>query len=120
MEPDRGDAANNTSPASNALSVTIDTTAPNAPSTPDLDATSDTGTSNTDNTTNDITPTFCGFAESGTTLTIYADAVADGNGSVIAGAWTITASSLADGTSAISARRPISPETRLPRRRASA
>ena len=43
-----------TSPVSNATSVTIDTT----PDAPNLDDASDTGASNTDNITNDTTPTF--------------------------------------------------------------
>ena len=49
--------AGNTSTASSALPLTIDTTAPTGPATPTLDPTSDTGTSNTDRVTADTTPT---------------------------------------------------------------
>jgi CshA-type fibril repeat protein len=52
----RVDSQNNTSGASAALSIVIDTTAPSRPSLPDLDAASDTGSSSTDNTTSDATP----------------------------------------------------------------
>ncbi|NDD99850.1 hypothetical protein EB008_06170, partial [bacterium] len=49
------------SASSQALTITVDTTAPNAStSAPDLAASSDTGTSSTDNLTNDTTPTFTG------------------------------------------------------------
>ena len=52
------DRALNISPASAALDITIDTTAPTAPPTPDLQAASDTGVSSTDNLTKDATVTF--------------------------------------------------------------
>ncbi len=59
-----------TSPASGALGVTVDTTAPAQPGIPDLSAGSDTGSSNTDNITSDTTPQFTGTCESGTVVNI--------------------------------------------------
>ena len=64
------DPAGNTSPASGALGVTIDTTPPTIPGTPDLVAASDTGSSDTDNITSDITPQFVGTCAQGDTITI--------------------------------------------------
>jgi hypothetical protein len=100
------DVAGNTSSASSALTVTIDTSAPAAPSTPDMDAGSDSGSSNTDNITNDDTPTFTGTGENGATVTLFEDLNSNGTvdtgesrgtGTVANGTWTITSSSLADG-----------------------
>ncbi len=53
------DKAGNLSPASTALTVTIDNHE-DAPAAPDLTAASDTGASNTDDITTDTTPTFTG------------------------------------------------------------
>lgn len=58
------DIAGNLSPASAALTFTLDLTPPGIP-TLDLDAASDSGASDTDNITNDTTPTFSGTAEAG-------------------------------------------------------
>src|SRR5205807_500444 len=97
------DAAGNVSPASGALSVTIDTGG-NAPSPPDLTAASDTGSSNTDNLTSNSTPPFTGSAPTRrsselTGSTLRATAAADGGGS-----WTITiTSTLSDGPHSITA-----------------
>jgi LPXTG-site transpeptidase (sortase) family protein len=66
----QADTAGNNSPASSALSVTVDTTAPAAPGTPNLADASDTGSSNSDNITNDTTPQFTGTCETGTTVTL--------------------------------------------------
>ncbi len=52
------DPAGNTSNASTALSIVIDTQAPNAPGTPDMQPGSDSGSLSTDDLTNDDTPTF--------------------------------------------------------------
>lgn len=98
-----GDAAGNTSAASAALNVTIDTLAPAAPTTPDLAATSDSGSSWIDNLTNDNTPTFEGAAEAGATVTLYAGGVAHGNGPATGGSYNVTATALGDGTHAITA-----------------
>ena len=69
------------------------------PSAPDLMAASDSGASQTDNLTNDATPTFSGTgAEPFATVKLYdgatlvGEAIAD-----LAGNWTATSSSLADG-----------------------
>ena len=64
------DPAGNTSPASGAIGVTIDTAPPTVPGTPDLVAGSDTGTSDSDNITSDITPQFVGNCAQGDTITI--------------------------------------------------
>ncbi|MBI4781195.1 MAG: type I secretion C-terminal target domain-containing protein [Oscillatoriophycideae cyanobacterium NC_groundwater_1537_Pr4_S-0.65um_50_18] len=97
------DIAGNTSNASDALSVTIDTTAPAAPTVaPDLDAASDTGASSTDNITKDTTPTFTGSGTVGDTVTLYDGTTAIGTGTVAAnGSWSITSSTLSDGTHTI-------------------
>ncbi len=97
------DTAGNTSTASGALAVTIDT-AISIPSTPDLAAASDTGASSTDNVTGDTTPTLTGTADAGATVEIYdgvtsiGSTVADGGG-----AWSFTAGSLANGVHTFSA-----------------
>ncbi|MFI5377668.1 MAG: Ig-like domain-containing protein [Tepidisphaerales bacterium] len=52
------DVAGNVSPASAALSVTVDTVAPAVPAAPDLQDGSDSGSSNTDNITRIKTPAF--------------------------------------------------------------
>ncbi|MBC8400661.1 MAG: T9SS type A sorting domain-containing protein [Candidatus Marinimicrobia bacterium] len=52
------DSAGNTSVASDALSITIETESPDDPTNVDLVTSSDTGTDDTDNLTSDITPVF--------------------------------------------------------------
>ncbi|MBE9180560.1 type I secretion C-terminal target domain-containing protein [Oculatella sp. LEGE 06141] len=91
-----------------SVTIAIDTTAPSAPAVaPDLDAASDTGSSNTDNITNVTTPKFIGAPGSGTandTVTLYADGVAVGTGTVAAdGSWSVTTSTLSAGKRAIAA-----------------
>jgi hypothetical protein len=100
------DAAGNTSAASTALALTVDTTPPAAPSIPDLDAASDTGSSDTDNITSDTTPSFSGTAENDASIELFSDqdgsigsATADG-----AGNWQITANALSLATHAITAQ----------------
>lgn len=84
--------------------VLVDAVAPDAPSAPDLDSGSDTGLSNTDNITNDTTPTFTGTAEANATVKLYdgatkiGETTADGSGN-----WTITSSTLSQGTHSITA-----------------
>jgi len=98
------DGAGNVSPASGALTVNIDITAPAAPTTPDLIAASDNGVSSTDNITSITTPTFKGTAEVGSTVTLF-----DGPtmiGTVVTsttGAWSFTAPILASGAHNIAA-----------------
>jgi large repetitive protein len=100
------DAAGNTSAASGALSVKIDTAKPGAPTRVDLIAASDTGASDTDNITNDNTPTFDVDAEANSTVKVYkgSDTTALGsaqaNGSGVA---SVTSSQLANGSYMISA-----------------
>ena len=92
------DVAGNISPASGALSVTVDKSAPGAPSTaPDLDSASDTGSSSADDITDDTTPTFNGTGvEANATITIYigessvGSGLADGSGN-----WSVTTAALA-------------------------
>jgi hypothetical protein len=94
------DAAGNTSTASTALSVTVDTTAPTAPSAPDMTSASDSGTSSGDNITSNNTPVFTGTAEANSTVKLYdtngttllGTATADGSGN-----WSITSSTLSEG-----------------------
>ena len=85
--------------------VLVDALAPDAPSVPDLDSGSDTGSSSTDNITKDTTPTFTGTAEANSTVKLYDGAVKIGettaNGS---GNWTITSSTLSEGTYSITAK----------------
>ena len=97
------DLAGNVSPASTATSVVVDTTAPAAPSAPALTAASDSGRSSTDKITNVTTPTFTGTAETGATVTLYEAGSAVGTGTAPAGSWSVTTSSLADGSRAITA-----------------
>lgn len=91
------DAAGNTSVASSALPVTIDTAAPAAPALTGI--TTDSGSSNSDEITSDDTPTISGTAEAGSTVEIFRDSVlvgtatADGSGN-----WSFTDTSLADDT----------------------
>ncbi|MDJ1173777.1 Ig-like domain-containing protein [Roseofilum capinflatum] len=99
------DTAGNTSAASTALGITIDTTAPAAPSTPDMTAATDTGSSNTDNITSNTTPTFTGTAEANSTITLISSV--DGTVGTVtadgAGNWSITASTLTEGSHNITA-----------------
>ena len=97
------DTAGNTSLASAALSVVIDTAAPAAPSTPDLASASDSGNS-TDNYTNISAATFTGTAEAGSTVTIFSDGVAVGSGVATSGTYSITTSALVDGMHSITAK----------------
>lgn len=83
------DAARNTSAASPALSITIDTTAPAAPSI--LGITTDTGSSSTDHITSDKTLVFFGTAAANATVRVtraslgmIGTVLADG-----AGAWSL-------------------------------
>ncbi|MBJ6116555.1 HYR domain-containing protein, partial [Pontibacter sp. BT310] len=70
-----------------------------APSTPDLLSSSDSGSGNTDNITNDNTPTLEGTALSGATVKLYANGTVVGSTTAnSSGAWSVTASTLAEGT----------------------
>jgi outer membrane protein OmpA-like peptidoglycan-associated protein len=73
------DPAGNTSSASPALPITIDSTPPSAPGAPDLAAASDTGTSSTDNLTSDTTPRIdVPGGTNGDTITVTATPVGGG------------------------------------------
>ncbi|MRW94010.1 DUF4347 domain-containing protein [Duganella sp. FT80W] len=87
-------------------SYTLDQVAPATPVTPDLKPASDSGPSSTDNITNVTTPEFSGTAESGSTVTLY-----DSDGSTVLGSavatggnWSITASTLTQGTHNLSVK----------------
>ena len=97
--------ADGTSPASAALGVTIDTTAPAAPGTPDLSAGSDTGSSNTDNVTSDTTPQFTGSCENGMTVTLTSaqSGALSPTGACSSGAYDITLSSISQDSHDITA-----------------
>lgn len=103
------DIAGNDGPASAALAVVIDTTAPAAPvtlATPDLIASSDDGTSSTDNVTTDATPTFNGTNTTGSALhSLLANGVTVGTfTSDAGGTYNVTASSLTAGSYSITIR----------------
>jgi hypothetical protein len=93
------DAAGNTSVASAALKVTIDTTvSTDAPTALDLVAASDKGGSSTDNLTSLATPSISGKAAAGATVVLFDGATQVGKAvATAAGAWTIVSAKLADG-----------------------
>jgi methionine-rich copper-binding protein CopC len=96
------DAAGNAGPTYN-LAYVLDTTVPSAPSAPDLDILSDAGNSSDDNITSDTTPTFTGTAEAGATVTLYDGATVIGSAVATGGTWSITSTTLAQGTHSITA-----------------
>lgn len=61
--------------------------------------------------TSDNTPTFSGTAQNGTVVHLYDGATDVGSVAVVAGAWTITASTLADGTRNVTAKAVAGPLT---------
>src|SRR5262245_62058935 len=95
------DGSGNTSAASTALSVTVDTVAPTAPAIASFST--DSGTVG-DGITNDNTLTLTGAAATGSTVSVYDGATLLGtvtaNGS---GAWTFTTGTLADATHSFTA-----------------
>ncbi|MFL6658740.1 MAG: Ig-like domain-containing protein, partial [Massilia sp.] len=98
------DAAGNTGLGStDSNNYAIDTTPAATPGVPVLAASSDTGSSNSDHITNDNTVTVTGSAVDGTTITLYDSDGSTALGSTVAtgGAWSITSSTLADGTHAL-------------------
>ncbi len=86
--------------------VLVDAAAPAAPSTLDLTSGSDTGSSSTDNLTKNTTPTFTGTAEAGSTVKLYdTDGTTQiGSATATGGSWTITSSTLSEGTHSITAK----------------
>ena len=97
--------ADGTGPASGALGITIDTTAPAVPGTPDLSAGSDTGSSNSDNVTSDTTPQFTGSCENGMTVTLTSaqSGALSPTGSCSSGAYDVTLSSISQDSHDITA-----------------
>ena len=95
--------AGNTSVASGALSITVDT-AVAAPAALDLVALSDSNIDD-DNITNDNTPTITGTGEVGATVTLTSDVDGVVGTTVVAGdgTWSITASVLADDVHSLTA-----------------
>lgn len=96
------DIAGNTSAASSALTVTVDTVAapPGA-----LDLTTDSGASSTDNLTNIATPTIVGTAEAGNRAVLYDGGTAVGTATAGGGGlWTIAASGLSDAVHTLTAK----------------
>jgi len=87
---------------------------PAAPSVPDMTTASDTGASSTDNITSNAAPTFTGTAAATGTVTLYdtdgttvlGTGTADGSGS-----WSITTSTLSDGTHTIIAKVTLAGKT---------
>ena len=101
------DEAGNVSSASDALTITIDTVAPNAPPQPDLDSNSDSGTSNSDNLTNDTTPTLVGTAEANSKVEIFNGSSSLGTVQAhpTTGDWSFTVSTaLGDGNHSFTAK----------------
>ncbi len=97
------DAAGNTSAASTAFSLTIDTTPPAAPPAPALLPADDSGVLG-DGITNANRPRLTGTATAGATVTIWIAGSVVGSGPATGGSYTIQlASALADGTYAITA-----------------
>jgi hypothetical protein len=99
------DSANNESAASGALTVSVDTIAPNKGGAPVLAAASDTGASDHDGLTADTTPTLSGVAaEAGGKIELYLNGSATALTSVdvgVGGAWSLTIPeglALGDGT----------------------
>ena len=100
------DAAGNIGPQSPALSITIDTAAPNAPAAPNLTDATDTGISPADNITKVVQPDFFGTVEPNAFVQLIVDGTpADFAVVTGTGIYLITlASMLGDGTHTIAAR----------------
>src|SRR5207249_1319858 len=105
------DLAGNTSVASAALSVTIDTTAPAAPATPDLTAATDSGSFSSDNLTNvKIGATVVGSAvASGSSASLTTSTLTEGVHSI-----TAKQTDLAGNTSVASAALSVTNDTTTP------
>ncbi len=97
------DAAGNLGPASTAITVIVDTTAPAAPSTPFLAATSDTGKSSTDRITNKTTPVFTGTNETKAIVALFDTATQVGTVTTTSTTYSVTSSTLTPGTHTLNA-----------------
>jgi hypothetical protein len=100
------DQAGNESPRAGQVTVSVDTARPGAPTAPVLAASSDTGSLNTDGITMDNTPTFNGSGtDPNSVVKLYANETLVGSTvSNDKGEWSITASTLLDGTYSVSAK----------------
>ena len=98
------DLAGNSSSASAARTIVIDTTAPAAPSIPVLAAASDSGRLNNDKITRVTTPTFTGTTETSATVTLLDGNVPSGSGMAASTSWSVATTALSDGAHTISAR----------------
>jgi hypothetical protein len=107
------DGASNESPASSALTITVDSSAPNKPGKPLLSTASDSGTSNHDGITNDATPTLSGVAaEAGGKVELYEGGTLLGTATAgTGGNWSFTVGSqggylaaLADGVHSLTVK----------------
>jgi serralysin len=105
-----GDQLNITLTGLGAHDVTLQmVAAPPAPTNLALAAGSDSGVSSTDNITNVTAPTFTGTAQAGSTVTLLEGTTVIGTGVATAtGAWTITSSTLTNGTHGIAAKASVS------------
>jgi hypothetical protein len=101
------DGTGNTSAASAAYAVTVDTAAPAAPTGLSLDNTTDSGTLG-DGITNFVQVKIDGTAEAGSTVTLYdtdgTTVLGTGTADATAGAFSITTSGLSSGTYGITAK----------------
>lgn len=97
------DAAGNTSVASEAFVVVVDTTPPVAPTLTSATDNSEpqTGVISNGGSTNDTTPAFTGSGEEGSTITLYDNGVKIGTTQVTNGSWSFTSPTLATGSHAI-------------------
>jgi hypothetical protein len=95
------DAAGNTSAASGAMNVTIDTAAPGAPTIASFST--DSGSVG-DNITNDNTLTLTGTAVAGSAVSLYDGATLLGTSTAnSSGAWSVTTGALSDATHSLTA-----------------
>jgi Ca2+-binding RTX toxin-like protein len=101
------DVAGNVSFNSPVLAVGIDATPPGPLDFPDMTDDTDNGSSHTDNLTNDTTPTFFGFTEGNSTVTLYdtdGTTVLGTGVSGVVGEWSVTVSALSAGEHTITAK----------------
>lgn len=102
-----GNALSNTLTNDASAVSQVDRVAPSVPSTPDMTTGTDTGLSTSDNITKNQTPTFTGTGEAGSTIDLISKPsnTVVGTGTVTGGGtWSITASTLAESVTGISAR----------------
>ncbi|MCB1090604.1 MAG: S8 family serine peptidase, partial [Verrucomicrobiae bacterium] len=97
------DAAGNTSAASSALNIVIDTTAPVYPSGMRITSATDSGLSPIDNITNNVNPVVSGTSEAGTVVYLFRNGSAAGTHPT-GGSWTLPLSGLGNGIHTITAK----------------